>query len=59
MWIRHEYVGELRGDIGALWKVLTTLFQKTPIITTKKRIFQPGDEFEDTAIRPVCEIVKF
>jgi hypothetical protein len=38
---------------------LDSLFQKTPIITTKKRTVQPGDAIEDTAFKPGFEIVKF
>jgi hypothetical protein len=37
----------LSGEIG-----LDFLFQKTPIITPKKRTVQPGDAFEDTAFKP-------
>ncbi len=38
---------------------LDSLFQKTPIITPKKRTIQPGDAFEDTAFKPGFEIAKF
>jgi hypothetical protein len=35
------------------------LFQKTPIINPRKRTVRPRDAFEDTAFKPVFEIVKF
>jgi hypothetical protein len=35
------------------------LFQKTPIIILKERTLQPGDAFEDTALKPGIEVVKF
>jgi hypothetical protein len=38
---------------------LDSLFQKTPIITSKKLTVQPRDAFEDTAFKPGFEIVKF
>jgi hypothetical protein len=38
---------------------LDFLLQKTPIITPKKRTVQPGDSFEDNALKPGFEIVKF
>jgi hypothetical protein len=38
---------------------LDSLFQKTPIITPKIRIVEPGDEFEDTVFEPGFEIVIF
>jgi hypothetical protein len=47
----------LKGDIGAIREILTP-FRKQ-IITPKKRTVQPGDAFEDTAFKPVFEIVKF
>jgi hypothetical protein len=36
-----------------------SLFQKILIITPKKQTVHPGDAFEDTAIKPGFEIVKF
>jgi hypothetical protein len=36
-----------------------TPFQKTAIITPKKRTVQPGNAFEDTAFNAGFEIVKF
>ncbi len=36
-----------------------SLFQKTPIITLKKRTVQPRDAFVETAFKPGLEIVKF
>jgi hypothetical protein len=50
-------LGELGGDIGAIKYVLESLFQKTPIITPKKRTVQPGDSLEDTTFRPGFEII--
>jgi hypothetical protein len=41
------------------WIGLEFLFQKTPIITPKKRTVHPGDAFGDTAFEPGFEIVKF
>ncbi len=38
---------------------LDYLFQKTPLITPKKRTVQPEDAFEDTSFKPGFEIVKF
>jgi hypothetical protein len=38
---------------------LDFLFHKTPTITPKSRNVQPRDAFEDTAIKPGFEIVKF
>ncbi len=39
---------------------LDSLFDKTPINTTKKKLtVQPGDAFEDTAFKPGFEFVKF
>ncbi len=38
---------------------LASLFHEMLIITNKKRNFQPGDAFEDTAFEPGFEIVKF
>jgi hypothetical protein len=38
---------------------MDSLFQKTLIMTPKKRTVQPGDAFEDTALKPGFEIVKF
>jgi hypothetical protein len=38
---------------------LESLFQKTAIITPKRRNFQPGDSFEDTAFKPGIEMVNF
>jgi hypothetical protein len=38
---------------------LDSLFQKTPVITPKKRSVQPGDALEDTAFKPGFEILKF
>jgi hypothetical protein len=38
---------------------LDSVFQKTLIITTIKQTMQPRDGFEDTALKPGFEIVKF
>jgi hypothetical protein len=38
---------------------LDSLFQDNMMITPKKRTVQPGDEFEETALKPGFEIVKF
>jgi hypothetical protein len=38
---------------------LDSLFQKIPIIASKKRTVQPRDAFEDTAFKPGFEIVQF
>jgi hypothetical protein len=38
---------------------LDSLFQKTPTNTLKKQTVQPGDAFEDTALKPGFGIVKF
>jgi hypothetical protein len=38
---------------------LDSLFQKTQTIAHKKRTFQPGDEFEDTAFMSRFEIAIF
>jgi hypothetical protein len=38
---------------------LDSLFQKTPIVISKKGTVQPGDAFEDIALQPGFEIVKF
>jgi hypothetical protein len=38
---------------------LDSLFQKTRIITSRKRTVQIGDAFEDTIFKPWFEIVKF
>jgi hypothetical protein len=38
---------------------LDTHFQKTLIITPKKRTVQQGEAFEDTAFKPRFEIVNF
>jgi hypothetical protein len=35
------------------------LFQKTTIITTQKGTVRPGDAFEDNAVKPGFENVKF
>jgi hypothetical protein len=32
---------------------------KTPIITPKERTAKPGNAYEDTALKPGFEIVKF
>jgi hypothetical protein len=51
-------VGELRGDIGALRKVLTSSSRR-PVYHPQKRTVQPGDAIEETAFNPGFEIVKF
>jgi hypothetical protein len=38
---------------------LDFFFQKTPIIAPKKQTVQPGDAFEDTALKPGFGVVKF
>jgi hypothetical protein len=38
---------------------LDSLVQKTLIITPEKRNVPPGGAFEDTALKPGFEIVKF
>ncbi len=37
---------------------LDSLAQNTLIINSQKRIFQPGDAFEDTTFEPGFDIVK-
>jgi hypothetical protein len=53
---KKKKVGELRGHICA---IRHSLFQKTPIITPRNRIFQPRETFEDIAFKPGFDIVKF
>jgi hypothetical protein len=56
----RKKVRKSEGDIGAIRKVLTPL-PKTPIITQKtkkERTCQPGNAFEDTALKPGFEIVQ-
>jgi hypothetical protein len=57
--LKTEKSRELKSDICAILMGLDSLFQKTPIITSKKRTVQPGEAFEDTVFKPGFEIVKF
>jgi hypothetical protein len=54
-----ESRGEERGEHWWHFLGLDSPFQKTPIITLKKRTVQPRDAFEDTAFKPGFEFVKF
>jgi hypothetical protein len=45
-------IGELRGDIGVIREVLTPSERKPRFLPPKKRTVQPGDAFEDTAVKP-------
>jgi hypothetical protein len=51
-------LGDLRGKIGVISLVLSPSFRK-PQSSPKKRTVQPEDAFEDTALKPGFEIVKF
>jgi hypothetical protein len=55
----EKSIGELRGDIGAIGLVLTSSLRKPRSSPHKKRTVQPGDAFEDTALKQGFEIVKF
>jgi hypothetical protein len=39
-------IGELIDDVGAIRKVLTPSFRKTPTITPKNRTVQPGEHLK-------------
>ncbi len=58
---RQEEFFELRSDIGAIRNVLTfeILTPSSPQRKKQTRNVQPGGAFEDSACKPVFEIVKF
>ncbi len=55
----RKKVGELRGEIVAIRYVLTPSFRNPQTSPRKKGTVQPGDAFEDTALKSGFEIAKF
>ncbi len=58
MWTQNKR-WRVRRRHWSHWICLDSLLQKTPIITPKKRTLQPGDAFEDTALKLGFKIVEF
>jgi hypothetical protein len=49
--VQTKKVGELRGDIGAIQKVLTPSLRKPRCSPSKKQAIKPRDAFENTALQ--------